>query len=234
MNEPGSAWQTVGAQSRTQAMAPQEFVTRHVPPVLFKNTRPGAGGHEAFTNDEAFWKRSGELAFGSILLDHFRLIDWFPRALGVYWSEQGIFARDRTFGIHTIDDPVLGRIYNPQSKMGLIEHGGLGTIRLRPRMIDGTDCWLGSAVSGSECAGGVPLAIPNSLVNSAGLSWGDTATVYGQVRFLEDVPELEHVAASVHHAHSVLVFVDKIGLLQGSRSRVAKGASDRYLVGVGV
>ena len=48
--------------------------------------------------------------------------------------------------------------------MGIIENGGIGTIRLRPARIDGVYCWLGTALTGIDCARGMPLAIPESVL----------------------------------------------------------------------
>ena len=104
---------------------------------------------------------------------------------------------------------MLGPIVDPQSKMSLIEEGGIGTIRLRPRRIDDTDCWLATAVRGKHCAGGIPLAIADALIREGNVTWGDTVDIYGTGRFLQDVG-LKDTAAAVHHANPVIVCVEKI------------------------
>jgi hypothetical protein len=100
--------------------------------------------------------------------------------------------------------------------MSLIEDGGIGTIRLRPRRIDGTDCWLATAVKGRQCAGGVPLALPHSLIVEGKVTWGDAANIRGTVRFLHDAG-LEDVGAYVHHASPVIIFVEEIKSLPSRR-----------------
>jgi len=204
-----SAWDGPGSRAALGAKRPDLFVTQHLAPLLYRRTRPAPGQHETFRQEVDFWAKCRELVFGSVCLADFRITDWFPRAPGVYWSRHGVITRENTWDSDAEDDPVLGRIFSPRSKMGLIEGGGLGTIRLRPRRIDDTDCWLASAVSGSQCAGGVPLVVPDVLLREGGVDWGATATIFGQVRFINDVG-LDDVDAAVHHASPVLIFVDKI------------------------
>jgi hypothetical protein len=57
--------------------------------------------------------------------------------------------------------------------------------------------------------GGIPLALPDLFLREAKITWGDKATIYGQVRFLQDAG-LEDTAAYVHHASPIIVFVEKI------------------------
>jgi hypothetical protein len=210
-------WDQGGARSAVRAERPGVFLDQHVAPLFYQQTRPADGAHEVFGREQDFWAKSSELTFASVCLDGFLLTDWFPRAPGVFWSDYGIRERENTWSDDTIDDPELGRIFNPRSKMALIEEGGIGTIRLRPRRIDDTDCWLATAVTGPQCAGGIPLAIPDSLVREANVFWGQTVRAYGQVRFLQDVSALEEIADSVHHATPTLVFIDKIEVVAKSK-----------------
>jgi hypothetical protein len=100
--------------------------------------------------------------------------------------------------------------------MTLIEEGGIGTIRLRPRKIDGEDSWLATAVTGRQCAGGVPLAVPDVLIRQAKIAWGDRVRLHGQVRFLHDAG-LEDPAHHVHHARPLLIFVEEIEALRAKK-----------------
>jgi hypothetical protein len=208
----GKAWEQLGARASSDAHRPELFVEQHTAPLFFGRTCPTAGEHEQFDNEEAFWNRSASIPFASVCLNKFRLSDWFPRAPGVYWSRYGTQARQSAWEDDTTNDPQLGHIFNPESKRALIEEGGMGTIRLRPRRIDNTDCWLASAIKGPQCAGGIPLAIPNSFLREAKVTWGDTAILYGRVRFLQDVG-LVDTAAHVHHASPLIIFVERINTL---------------------
>ncbi len=76
---------------------------------------------------------------------------WFPRAPGIYWSRHAQFARKDVYSGQFHTDAELGKYFSPQSKMDLIEEGGIGTIRLRPRRIDGEDSWMATALSGIDC-----------------------------------------------------------------------------------
>jgi hypothetical protein len=158
------------------------------------------------------------MLLGDVSLSGFTLCDWFPRAPGVYWSEWAERARRYVWEGHHESDPELGAYFSPEGKMSLIEEGGIGTVRLHPRKLDGERCWLATALTGDACHSGVPLAIPDPVLRSAGVSWGDRVDVLGRVRFLRDAG-LDEVAASVHHARPLILFVDELTGVRRSRSR---------------
>ena len=197
----------------------REFLERHVLPLLYRRTKVADGPVETFSREQDFWERSSSLALSGVRLNDFRITDWFPRAPGVYWSNHGRRARmmalDRSYAT---DDPELGRIYHPHKKTSLVEDGGIGTIRLRPRRLDGEDYRLATALTGSQCAGGIPIALPNQLIREQKVQWGESYAISGQVRFLQDL-ELKFVAGSVHHASPILVFVDDISPVSEKRRR---------------
>lgn len=202
-------WEELGGRAKVDARKPKDFIEQHVMPLLHQRTRQCLGSHEIFRSERAFWRESVSLGFSSVCLEEFRLSGWFPRAPGVYWSKHGIRARQSVWGDETYHHPKLGSFYAPMSKMAFIEQGGIGTIRLRPRSVDGIDCWFATAISGMQCAGGIPLIIPARLMHLASVTWEDTVTIHGRVRFLEDVG-LQDTAAAVHHASPIVVFVDEI------------------------
>jgi hypothetical protein len=147
--------------------------------------------------------------FGSVHLKGFRITDWFPRSPGVFWSMRARLARENVYGNRPESDPELGLIYTPESKMGLIEGGGIGTIRLRPRRVDETLCWFGTAVKSEHCHVGIPLAVPDTLLQKSSIQWGDTVDIKGRVRFLHDVG-LEDVGHEIAGVRPILVFVDEL------------------------
>src|ERR1051325_8656336 len=123
-------------QGAPRAERPGLFVEQQVTPLFFGRTRPATGNHQQFGDERHFWEQCEKLPLKTVQLKGLRVCDWLPRAPGVFWSHDGIYAREYSFRHHHItNDPELGLIVNPQAKMSLIEEGGLGTIRLRPRRI---------------------------------------------------------------------------------------------------
>ena len=195
-------------------MHPGQFVTQHVAPLFFGRTRPGSGKHLTFAREDLFWAECEKLPFKTVQLNGFRLSDWFPRAPGIFWSHHGRRAREYSGRYHErVEDPELGLIVNPHAKMSLIEEGGMGTIRLRPRCIENTDCWFGTGVVGPQCAGGIPLAIPDALMQENSLVWGSSVELSGQVRYLQDVG-LDETAYAVRYARPLLVLVEELKVIK--------------------
>lgn len=101
--------------------------------------------------------------------------------------------------------------------MSLIEEGGLGTIRLRPRRIEDTDCWLGTAVMGPQCSGGIPLAIPNTLIEENSFEWGSFVQLSGEVRYLHDIDVIEPTYA-VRYARPLVVLVEEMKVIKNKQA----------------
>jgi hypothetical protein len=209
------AWERARSRVTERVGDVVNFIAENTLPLFWDHTVPGGGGpSKTFIDEVGFWKDSSSLGLSSVWLKGFTLSDWFPRAPGVYWSGSAVKHRaEQVFGI--TDDPELGKIYSPLLKLTLVETGGIGTIRLLPRRIDNTDVWFATAVKGPECAGGIPIAVPNSFLKDSKVVWGDSVSICGEVRFLRDAG-LEDVAASVHHASPVIIFAEKI---EGSAKR---------------
>jgi hypothetical protein len=204
-------WDERGARTTTSAQRAGHFLIRHVLPLLYRQTVQGPNVRPTteLSSEEQFWGEAGNVVFEGVRLKGFRLSDWFPRAPGVYWSRRGREAREQVESVPANSDGVLGKYFLPQTKMDLVEGGGIGTIRLRPRSIDGEDCWLATALSGAHCHSGIPLAIPHALLRVASVSWGERVNIEGRVRFLQDAG-LDQIAAGVQGARPLIVFVDAI------------------------
>jgi archaellum component FlaC len=204
-------WSLAGFRANLRARRPGRFIDQYLLPLFYRSTTGilNEEQHREFSSEEAFWADDEAVMLGEVRLKNFRLTDWFPRAPGVFWSDDAQFARRTVMAGPSHEDPYLGRYFSPKSKMDLIEDGGIGSVRLRPRKIDEKDCWLATALTGHECHSGVPLAIPNKVLNKASVEWGEQAVIEGRVRFLQDAG-LDDTAASVHHARPLIVFVDKI------------------------
>lgn len=204
-------WGMDGFRAQFRAMNPGLFIQEYLKPLLFRRTSAAGRTRQRreFASAREFWANDGEILLREVQLTNFRLTDWFPRAPGVYWSHDAEHARNMAMAGPISDDPYLGRFFSPKDKMGFIENGGIGSIRLLPRKIDDDIYWLATALSGLECHQGVPLAISQSVFDGAGVEWGDEVVIDGRVRFLRDAG-LNDTASQVHHARPVIVFVDKL------------------------
>jgi hypothetical protein len=212
-----SPWEADGARATLRAEEPRVFVAQHLSPLFFKNTEAPSTSRrdKEFVSEADFWNKSEQPVFGVVRLTGFKITDWFPRAPGVFWSERARMARETVFASEPEQDAQLGKFYSPQSKMGLIENGGIGTIRLRPRQIDGVYCWLATALTGINCHTGIPLAIPENLLLSSGLKWGDKADLVGRIRFLQDAG-LADIANSIKGSRPLILFVESLVAIRQS------------------
>ena len=208
-------WGMDGFRAHLRARNPGLFIKEYLKPLFFRRT--SATGrtrqHREFASAQEFWANDGNILLREVRLKDFRLTDWFPRAPGVYWSDEAEQAREIAMAGPTSEDPDLGRYFSPKDKMGLIERGGIGSIRLLPRKIDDDIYWLATALTGLECHQGVPLAISKSVFDESGVEWGDEVVIDGRVRFLRDAG-LTETAGQVHHARPIIVFVDRLSGVQ--------------------
>jgi hypothetical protein len=206
---------------------PQSFIAQYLAPLFFWRTRNTSADNpqtvtpsylaslffwrsskalRIFTSEEQFWRAESNVLLGRVQLNGFKITDWFPRVPGIAWSDNARHIRDEIYRVEHKTDAKLGQYFLPESKRSLIEQGGIGTVRLRSRKIDGKDYWLATALSGIECYRGIPLAIPKEKFH---LNWGDEVEIRGHVGFLQDAG-LDEIAAQVHHARPLIVFVDRL------------------------
>lgn len=205
------SWQRNGARSTIETRRPDRFIHQQVRPLFYGRTEDASKLEDCLDiiSEEHFWRQEGGVLFGTVRLREFRIVDWFPRTPGVYWSRNAVSARESA-RCHTRDnDAELGNYFGPDLKKNLVVDGGLGTIRLLRRKIDNEFCWLATALTGTECHGGIPLAIPMTLLNKSGIRWGDYCNLRGRVRFLQEVG-LNDIAASVRHARPLIVFIEEL------------------------
>jgi hypothetical protein len=104
-------------------------------------------------------------SYTRVVLKDFHLFEWFPRSPGLYFTEAGALARrEATQYIHVESSSGDSVVYNAYGKMMMLR-GGVGTIRLRDRVIEeGRDpVWFVSASSTGICHQGFPVAIPHQF-----------------------------------------------------------------------
>ncbi len=193
------------------AFSPRTFVHQLLQVFMSTSTKgkKAKGDTEklVFNSEQDFWNNLNLLA--DVSLESFRISDWFPRTPGLYWKQEAAHARLHIEGNKSDRNDALGSYYKPAFKSELIESGGIGSIRLRPRQIDDEFCWYGTAYTGRFCHMGVPLIIPERLLRKTGLTWGECVTLTGRVRFLQNVG-LEEISNQQSGTRPLILFVEKI------------------------
>ncbi|QNI30840.1 hypothetical protein H7849_17185 [Alloacidobacterium dinghuense] len=177
-----------------------------LPPIAPRKRIPDAS---TFTNEE-LWTNllpPKELyrAGMTLSLEQFFLFEWFPRAPGLYFTREGkqarLYAREflrrvavpRKSGTHMLDTNRKDRefldIYDPYGKISMLK-GGVGCIRLRPKVLDGGTAWFLSASSTGVAHEGFPVAIPDHLfqryIDSIKSAGALRCTLRGKLQFLPD------------------------------------------------
>ncbi len=99
----------------------------------------------------------------TISLNNFFIIEWFPRSPGLYHTAEGYYSRREAKSfVRSIEDGIT--IYKPHGKSCMLD-GGIGNIRLRPKVIDSEEIWFMTATSNGVCHEGFPIALPKHLYN---------------------------------------------------------------------
>jgi hypothetical protein len=142
-----------------------------------------------------------------IVLEHFDVMDWFPRAPGLYHTPDASDARSQAFShLHPrlMDSPVrdhatrVGKprsegdytvVFTPEGKSSMLQ-GGIGCIRLKPVRISGKPHWLKTATSDGVVHTGVPIALPQAIYGSLLAPMQEhgaiRAIISGELDFLDD------------------------------------------------
>jgi hypothetical protein len=165
--------------------------------------------HHQFDSNEAFWRNLNRLQIfpdDTVLLKHFLILDWFPRAPGLYHTGNAEDARREAFDHLQIgfgDSPIRDRarvvgetrpndytvVFTPQGKFSMLE-GGIGSIRLKPIAIEGIWHWLITATSDGIAHTGVPIAVPinhyRSLLPMIQQHGFVCTNIYGKINILAD------------------------------------------------
>lgn len=142
---------------------------------------------QRFTSNEEFWKRVlslerlDKIGLRWVELIGFQLVDWYPRSPGLFHTTQAIDARNEAEKYVTEEGGIC--FYEPQGKYHMLQ-GGIGAVRFKPITIGGTDYWLYTATSDIYCHTGIPISIPNDLIDRIGYAFNSSCKITGQVRFL--------------------------------------------------
>jgi TIR domain len=143
-----------------------------------------------------------------IVLERFQVMDWFPRAPGLYYSPGAEGAREEAFqyldprfpgssirdhaGYTRQKETAVSKhtvVFTPEGKSSMLQ-GGIGAVRLKPIQILGEPHWLLTASSDGVPHTGVPIAIPRRLyllLRAEILQRGAAcATLKGELEFMPD------------------------------------------------
>ena len=164
----------------------------------------------SYHNNEDVWRDiiGNRVSAGmEIILERFHLLDWFPRAPGLFYTPRAEWAREvafrylharswhspirdhagRTAGKERPSDYTV--VFTPSGKQSMLD-GGIGAIRLKPIAMFGEPHWLVTASSDGVTHTGVPLAIPrriySSLLPRIHQRGAVCATIRGELEFVPD------------------------------------------------
>jgi hypothetical protein len=152
-----------------------------------------------FNSNEQFWESVLSSRYGArnriglrwVELNGFQLIDWFPRTPGLYHTPDAGYARHEAEHYVSEQNGIL--FYEPRGKTHMMQ-GGIGSVRFKPISIKDNDYWMCTATSDTYCHSGIPIAIPNKLMEK--VDFNRLFKVVGQVRFLPEFLEryLNHMS----------------------------------------
>ncbi len=141
-----------------------------------------------------------------VVLEGFQLTDWYPRTPGVFHTDEARRARYSARDFGRVVDGFAH--YLPRGKEDMVHRGGVGSLRFKPVRIEGSDCWLYTATDDSYCHTGIPLAIPQAILEGINFDTNFRVDIVGQIRFLPDF--LEHYFYHMTRVPQVYILVDKI------------------------
>ena len=131
-------------------------------PMVATHTTPNTDLSVRCTSNEEVWKHFNEERLYDtrrVTLEHMHLFEWFPNAPGQYHTRDAAFARQEAYqNIQVLPDGQ--RFFSPMGKGAMVNQGGIGAVRLRPRQIDGEPHYFMTASSTGVCHEGFPVLIP--------------------------------------------------------------------------
>lgn len=161
-----------------------------------------------FGSNEAFWQqvmRRSWMGLRWVKLENFQITDWFPRTPGLYHTGEAQEARHEAERYVTQEGGI--EFYEPRGKLHMIQ-GGIGSVRFKPITLEYDDYWLCTATSDRFCHSGIPLAVPNHLMERLGFEFIYRYDITGQIRFLPDF--LERHFYHMSRIPQIYVLVDHI------------------------
>ena len=155
-----------------------------------------------------------------VSLEHFHLFEWFPLSPGKFHTREAQHHRQTAREL-MFTTPGGHHYFNPWGKASMIR-GGVGNVRLRPRLIGGEPHYFMTASSSGTCHDGFPMLLPRRfygplkarLVKDGAVP----VTLSGEMRYLyENAPTLFEQRRDIPLLY---LHVDKIEILPAPRQEV--------------
>jgi len=168
-----------------------------------------------------------------VTLEHFHLFEWFPLSPGRFHTQEA--AQNREMARQSLVRAQGQTFFSPYGKADMIR-GGVGTVRLKPRMIAGEPQYFMTASSNAVCHEGFPVLIPRRFygpikarINQIGAA---PVTLSGEMRYLQG--EAPSFFSKHRDIPQLFLHVDQLELLPMPRPEVKEFAVSAAISFVGM
>jgi hypothetical protein len=205
-------------------------------PMVDRFTSPSTDlSKNTFTNEEVWRLFVNEQLYDTrrVTLEHFHLFEWFPICPGEYHTPEGQANRRRAHQM-MFDTPEGYSYFNPGGKASMLR-GGVGAVRLRPRMVSNEAHYFMSVSSNGVCHEGFPVLIPRRFygqIKPRLLQEGAVpVSVKGEMRYLLD--EVPVFFGGRRQIPALYLHVDELDVLPEARREVNRYAISAAISFVG-
>ncbi len=194
-------------------------------PMVDRHTTPDTDQQQNATTNQMLWQLFvGEQLYDTrrVTLEHFHLFEWFPLAPGRFHTPAAY--QHRQNAINLMFQTRDGRSYfNPWGKADMLK-GGIGAVRLRPRLIGGEPQYFMSVSSNGVCHQGFPVLVPRRFYGPLKprlLREGAVpVTLSGEMRYIfEDAPTFFEGHREIPQLY---LHVDQMQVLPAPRDGIEK------------
>ncbi len=199
-------------------------------PMIARHTTPATNQTQTGQTNQQIWQLFTEEALYDtrrVTLTHFHLFEWFPMAPGRFHTPAGY--QNRQNALELMFEAENGRSYfNPWGKADMLR-GGVGAVRLRPRLINREPHYFMTASANGVCHEGFPVLVPGRFygqIKPIMLEKGAVpVTLSGEMRYIfENAPAFFGANRDIPQLY---LHVDTVQVLAAPRSEI-----DQFTVSV--